>query len=114
MLSNRDGSFQSPVQVGHPYGDTTNTNYRYISFSISDYNNDGKMDFLGVGDSDPSDANNDYDIWWFWREKADELNQVLLGVWPRIPIKTVGDFNNDEYIDMVVPEIDRPNYISRK
>jgi hypothetical protein len=51
-------------------------------------------------------------MWWFWREKADELNQVLLGPWDRSPFKTVGDFNNDELIDLVSPEIQRPNYIA--
>ncbi len=112
MLSNRDGTFQSPIEVGEAHGGTTNTNYRYIRFVIADFNDDGMMDFLAVGDSDPSDPSNDYDIWWFWREKADVLNQRLLGTWDKIPFYTLGDLNHDEKMDILGAEINKPNYIS--
>ena len=112
MLSNRDGTFQSPIEIGIPYGDTQNTNYRYQSFVISDFDGNGRMDFLAVGDDDPEDSSNPYDVWWFWREKADEFNQMYLGEWTKIPFKTVGDFNNDERIDLVGSEIDKPSNIT--
>jgi hypothetical protein len=112
MLSNRDGTFQSTVEIGDPYGNTGNTNYRYVAFVISDFNSDGKMDFLAVGDEDTNDSSNDIDIWWFWREKADELNQRLLGTHYRNPLSSVSDVNNDELVDIIGTEITKPNYIS--
>jgi hypothetical protein len=67
VLSNRDGTFQPPADIGLPYGDTTNTDYRYIGFSISDYDANGSTDFLAYGDADPSDPSNPLDLWWFGR-----------------------------------------------
>ena len=112
MLSNRDGTFQQQITVGDQYGGTTNTNYRYTRFVISDWDNNGKMDFMALGDADPTDPTNDYDVWWFWREKADELHQTLVGTSSQNPFWTVGDFDNDENADLIGAEIVRPNYIS--
>ena len=112
MLSNRDGTFQSPIEIGSPFGETANTDYRYRSFVISDFDGNGRMDFLAIGDADPSDATNSYDVWWFWREKADEFNQMLLGPSDTIPFKTIGDFTNDYRIDLVGTEMTRPNNIT--
>ena len=41
MLSNRDGTFQNPIEIGLPYGDTQNTDYRYRGFVISDFLDSG-------------------------------------------------------------------------
>ena len=112
MLSNRDGTFQEAIEIGLPYGDTQNTNYRYRSFVISDFDGNGRMDFLAIGDSDLDDNTNPFDMWWFWREKADEFNQLLVGSWSQSPFKTVGDFNNDERIDLVGAQINKPNNIT--
>ena len=112
MLSNRDGTFHQPIVIGDPYGGTSNTAYRYIRFVISDWDNNGKMDFLAIADSDPSDNTNPYDVWWFWREKADELQQRRIGTSATIPFGSIGDFNNDELVDIVSVELERPNYIS--
>jgi hypothetical protein len=112
MLSNRDGTFQTEIEIGDQYGDTGDSLYRYTAFAISDWNNDGKMDFLAVGDSDPSDSTNDVDIWWFWREKADELEQRLLGTHYRNPISAIADFNNDELVDLVGTEVTKPSNIT--
>lgn len=111
MLSNRDGTFQPEVEVGDQYGGTNNTGYQYLTFMISDFNSDGRMDFIALADSDTGDPNNGYDMWWFWREKADEFNQVFLGEWDRNPLSIIADFNNDEIVDLMGAEIDRPNYI---
>jgi len=111
MLSNRDGTFGSPVVVAEPYGGTANPDYRYIRFVISDFNDDGRMDFLALGDADPDDSSNAYDVWWFWREKADELQQRLLGTWDKNPFGSIADFDNDELVDLLGTEQERPNYI---
>ena len=109
MLSNRDGSFEAVVEVGWPYGDTANSSYRYTHFSISDFDDNGRMDFLAVGQDIENPGN--VDVWYFWREKADELNQRLLGNWNRNPLSVAADFNNDERIDLLGAEISRPNYV---
>ena len=101
LLSNRDGTFQSVVEIGNPYGGTANTNYRYIRFIISDFDNNGQMDFIAAADADPNDSTNELDMWWFWREKADVFRQEYLGTFPSAPFGTVADFNNDEEIDLV-------------
>jgi hypothetical protein len=69
------------------------------------------MDFIAIGDPDPSDSTNVIDVWWFWREKADEISQRKLGTHIRNPISTITDFNNDEIIDLVSAEVTKPNYI---
>ena len=55
-----------------------NTEYRYTEFVIADFDSNGQMDFLAIGDSDPEDLENDIDVWYFWRSKADEFHQRLL------------------------------------
>ena len=101
LLSNRDGTFQDIIEIGTPYGGTTNSNYRYIRFIISDFDNNGQMDFIAAADADTSDSTNELDIWWFWREKADTFQQRYLGTHPSAPFGTVADFNNDEEIDLM-------------
>ena len=101
MLSNRDGTFQSIIEIGDPYGGTTNTDYRYVRFIIADFDNNGQMDFLAAADADPNDTSNELDMWWFWREKADQFRQEYLGTSASAPFGTVADFNNDEEIDLV-------------
>ena len=108
-LSNRDGTFQTPVSVAEPYGDTSNADYRYTHFVISDFDNDGKMDFLALGNT--GTEGEPYDIWWFWREKADELQQRLVGTSDVNPFGTVADLDNDDQVDLLGAEIERPNYI---
>ena len=113
MLSNRDGTFQSPVTLGDVYGGTSNPNYRYLRFLISDFNDDGRMDFLALGDEEPDDPSNPYDIWFFQREKADEINQRLLGTWDRNPFGSLADFDNDAKVDLLASELTKAanNYI---
>ena len=93
LLSNRDGTFQSVIEIGIPYGGTTNTDYRYRRFIISDFDNNGQIDFLATADADPNDSTNELDMWWFWREKADVFRQEYLGTYPSAPFGTVADFN---------------------
>jgi len=113
MLSNRDGTFEPPVQIGDLYGGTTNTAYRYRGFSISDFDNDGKTDFLAVADADPADPTNPLDIWWFYRAgHKTGFQQVLLGQHDRSPLRIVADLNNDMVIDLVALELVRDGYIS--
>ena len=64
MLSKRSGRFEDPVEIGEAFGGTGDTDYRYIRFGISDFNNDGKMDFIALAEQ-PGVAG--VDVWWFWQ-----------------------------------------------
>jgi hypothetical protein len=103
VLSNRDGTFQAPAGIGMPYGDTGNTDYRYTGFVISDFDNNGRTDFLAYGDADPSDPTNPLDLWWFGRITGPGsfaqrlIDPALSGGF----ISAVADLDNDERIDVV-------------
>lgn len=114
MFSNRTQiqTFGEEIQIGDEYGGTENTEYRYTEFVIADFDSNGQMDFLAIGDSDPEDLDNDVDVWYFWRSKADEFHQRLLGTSHAISFSTSSDFDNDFKIDFLVSDIDRPNYIN--
>ncbi len=113
MLSQRNGVFDAAVEIGDPYGGTGSSAYRYRSFVISDFDNDGKTDFLAVGDAEPSNPNNLLDIWWFYRHGHETgFQQRLLGQHDRNPLRIVGDMDNDWVVDLVALELDRPNYIA--
>ena len=116
MISNRDGTFQTPVEIGEPYGCTTdaphncpaNTGYRYVSFVISDFDNNGAVDFVAVGDATPSDPTNALDLWWFWRSNdittgnsttfSQRLVDGNMDHWFGV---TTADFNGDDRIDLL-------------
>jgi hypothetical protein len=111
VISNRDGTFSDPLEIGLPFGDTTNTAYRYVSFLISDFDNDGRTDFIAVG-NDNDDAT-DHDLWWFYRD-ADEVlfEQRLLGQWAVNPLEIVADADSDELPDLLDLVLTRPGYIT--
>ena len=67
MLDNRDGTFTPAAEIGTPFGGTANTDYRYTTFMITDFDNNGRTDFLAIGDAAPSDSSNPLDLWWFGR-----------------------------------------------
>ncbi|MCA9691242.1 MAG: VCBS repeat-containing protein, partial [Myxococcales bacterium] len=114
MLSNGDGTFTPPVEVGELYGGSGDSNYRYISFVISDFDNNGQTDFLAIGDIDPQDPGNLLDLWWFPRVNDpqsfiqylidDKLDRNIFG--------TTADIGNDDLVDLVALEQQKPNYIS--
>ncbi len=120
MLSNRDGTFQPPVEIGEPFGCTPdtqhncgNTGYRYISFVIADFDNNGSMDFLAMGDADPSDPTNPYELWYFWRSNqintggATLFDQRLVEMsLPRGIFGVAADVDNDHLLDLVTVETD--------
>ena len=56
MLSKRSGRFEAAVEIGDPNGGTTDLSYDYIRFGISDFNNDGRMDFIALGKGDDMKA----------------------------------------------------------
>ena len=103
MLSNRDGTFGTVNEVGTPFGGTSNTSYRYISFVISDFDNNGRTDFLAVGDADPSDPNNPLDLWWFGRVAGPTAfaQRLVDGALAARMMGTVADVNGDEQVDLV-------------
>ncbi len=101
LLSNRNGTFQPVQQIGDPFGGTTNPDYRYVGFSISDYDGNGRTDFLAYGDADPSDPSNPLDLWWFGRVAGPTsfsqrlVDSTLTGGF----ISGAGDLDNDDDID---------------
>ncbi|MFH2008539.1 MAG: VCBS repeat-containing protein [bacterium] len=120
-LSNRDGTFQAPVPIGAQYGCTASTpqncgvtTYRYTGFIITDFDNNGSMDFLAYGDADPADPANLRDLWYFWRSadiatgQPQVFEQRLVdsaldrGLWV-----FAADFNNDDAIDLIALETQR-------
>lgn len=111
MLSNRDGTFEEPVQVGLEYGGSELETYRYVQFAISDFDDNGRMDFIALADPNPNDDIILYDVWWFWRTKSDELEQRLVGQTEIPPFATIADLDNDEVVDLIAIEVNRPNFI---
>jgi hypothetical protein len=110
MLSKRNGAFEDAVEIGDFRGGTSDSSYEYVRFGISDFNNDGKMDFIALAIADDVDG---VDVWWFWRDShSTNFNQRLLGHHDRSPFKTLTDFNNDERIDLLALEITKPSTIS--
>ncbi|MBU1536400.1 VCBS repeat-containing protein [Myxococcota bacterium] len=127
MLSNRDGTFQAPVEIAAPHGCTVdathncpvNTNYRYVAFYVSDFDNNGSVDFLAVGDSDTANASNPLDLWYFYRSNdittgastvftqrlVDSSLDVSLG-------SLIADINNDNRIDLVHLSVVKPANIT--
>ncbi|GEM_PF-1536199 len=110
-ISNRDGTFQASFEIGDPFGGTQNPAYRYVGFVISDFDNDGRTDFLARG-FDDDDATDD-DVWWFFRDADQNLfEQRLLGTWPSNPLEIVADTTNDELADLVDMVLVRPGYVT--
>ena len=72
MLSKRSGRFEAAVEIGDPNGGTTDLSYDYIRFGISDFNNDGRMDFIALGKGD--DMKEGVDVWWFWRDSPLQIS----------------------------------------
>lgn len=125
-LSNRDGTFQPVVEIGAPYGCAPdaphncpeNTSYRYLSFVITDFDNNGRTDFLAIGSANPSDPATPRDLWWFSRTGTvltgspsgfdqrlvdSQVDRGIFGV--------AADLNNDERIDLVAMEYTKTSNI---
>ncbi|MBN1944403.1 MAG: VCBS repeat-containing protein, partial [Bradymonadales bacterium] len=105
-LSNRDGTFGPRLEWGADIG----TDYRV--FAIADFDDDGKMDFLAH--SATTDGNSQYQMYFFYRTyKEDEFVQVLVGNTAlRAGGGIVADVNGDHLFDVVVPVVDKPEYIA--
>jgi hypothetical protein len=111
QLSNRDGSYAAPVLIGEPHGGTGNEDHQYWFFSVSDYDADGRLDFLALAEADPPPGEGDtYELWWFWREGGEEVfRQRLIGsVQGAFVVGAVVDLDGDQRPDMVHMEYDRP------
>jgi hypothetical protein len=106
-LSTRDGLFEESEQIGEVYGGTKNTDYRYVSFQISDFNHDGATDFIALGmDTAAVSTTTTYDVWWFYRTDSKfEFSQRLLGTWNDNMLDVIGDVDSDEWVDLVALEV---------
>jgi len=101
FLSNRDGTFEPRIEGGDDIGDN------YMGFTIADFDNDGKMDFIGHGAT--PDGGGLYDLYFFYRTtRRDEFVQRLVGPTDDPLGGTVADVNNDTLIDIVDFKMIRP------
>ncbi|MFO8072372.1 MAG: FG-GAP-like repeat-containing protein, partial [Polyangia bacterium] len=104
-LSNRDGTFMDPIEWGDDIGD----NYRV--FSIADFDDDGKMDF--IGHSATADGNDEFDMYFFYRPlREDEFEQIYVGKTSKRAGGVVADINGDFLFDVVSWSVEKPNYIA--
>ncbi|WP_168210730.1 hypothetical protein [Persicimonas caeni] len=111
FLSNRDGTFQAPAQIGAPITHAGNT-LAYGLFSIGDFDANGEIDFIAHS-SRLTDGNPTRNFYFFWRDsKADEFQQAHIGTTDEPIYGTVMDANGDHKFDVVRFEYDKPNYIS--
>jgi hypothetical protein len=103
MLSNRDGTFQPAEVIGLPFGDTSNTDYRYTGFVISDFDNNGTTDFLAHGDADPTDPDNPVDLWWFGRVAGPTsfTQRLVEANIPATILQSLADVDGDEDVDLI-------------
>ncbi len=127
MLSNRDGTFQPPVEIGKAFGCTNDAPhncpedpaYRYVAFVVTDFDNDGRVDFLALGDKDPVDTANPRDLWWFARTGSFSSGNLTTFQQRLVDANvtenmfgTAADLTNDERIDLVAMDVVKPSYIS--
>lgn len=111
FLSNRDGTFEEPVQIG----DTLMENGRqltYGGFSIGDFNDDGRMDF--VAHSSPLvEGQPTRRFYYFFRdEKADEFEQIYIGDTDKLIAGTLTDADANGTFDIVTFAAPRDGYIA--
>ncbi|MCA9564086.1 MAG: VCBS repeat-containing protein, partial [Myxococcales bacterium] len=100
FLSNRNGTFSAPVQIGDPITDNDGAplNYRFIQ--MGDFDGDGNLDF--IAHSDPYGDDELMDVYFFVREdKEDEFEQLYIGTTDTRLIGTVADYNEDYAFDIV-------------
>ncbi len=103
MLQTTDGTFNAPVEIGTVYGGSGNENYRYTFMIVSDFDNDGKLDFLALGDPDP-DVPMDNELWFFTRTGNDTFGQQLIDTaFSSLP-STVIDVDGDGYPELTTLE----------
>lgn len=103
-LSNGDGTFSAPIEVGLPYGGFTpgpdDYSTYYVTLGVSDFDDDGRLDILATGRRGPADP---IQMWWFERDGGPTtFNQRLIdiNVPPEIqivPIDLDGDLGTDVY-----------------
>ena len=101
VLSNRDGSFQSWVDIGDDIG------ANYALFDIADFDSNGVMDFVVHSEAD--EVTGLYQVWFFYRfDNPTNFAQDYLGDvdWPMHGI--VDDINGDDLFDIVTMEYERP------
>ncbi len=111
FLSNRDGTFDDPVQIGDVLmeGDRQLT---YGGFSIGDFNDDGKMDF--VAHSSPVvEGQLTRRFYFFVRdEKADEFDQIYIGDTDELIAGILTDADANGTFDIITFKAPRDGFIA--
>ena len=83
--------------------------YRWIS--IADFDADGKMDFLA--NTYPPEEDGTYQLWFFNRlNETGDYPQLYLGQVDAPIYGTTADVNGDHFFDIVVFQVDKPNYVA--
>ena len=101
FLSNRDGTFEDPVQIGEAIVSEGRA-LSYTGLSVGDYDNDGRMDFIAHSTPLFEDGRPDRNFYFFYRDdKADEFIQVFVGVTTESVTGAVTDVDGDFATDVV-------------
>ncbi len=103
VLSNRDSTFDSWIQLGDDVG------LLYQTFAIADFDSNGIMDFIANTEADENSGLRE--VWFFFRsDSPTEFEQINLGEVENSIYGIVADVNNDDLFDIVATETYKPNY----
>ncbi len=114
FLSERDGTFREPVQIGEAI-DIDGVALNYTGFSIGDFDRDGRMDFTAHSSRlyPEIDGDNRRNFYFFFRnDKEDEFRQAFIGVTDRVIAGALVDANSDNVLDIARFQLDRPSNIA--
>ncbi len=114
FLSNRDGTFRDPVEIGEPI-EFDGTTLTYTAFSIGDFDRDGRMDFTAHSSRLHPEVELDRrrNFYFFFRDdKEDEFRQAFIGETDRVIAGAMVDADDDDNLDIATFTLDRPDYIA--
>ena len=113
FLSERDGTFREPIEIGEPI-EIAGRALGYTGFDIGDFDRDGRMDFVAHSTPLYPDIEGDTrrNFYFFFRnDKEDEFIQAFIGVTDRTMLGALVDANSDNILDVARFQLTRPGYI---